>query len=178
MKRLAILLVVACSKRPDPAVTIPKLSGELKIDGELGEPAWNNRSLRHVLTTPTGEQSRPFSEVRFLHDDANLYVGLYAADENIQSQDFFDVKIGDVAFHADPTGKITPPGIATKAAVDLDGTLDNPANDDEEWVLEIVIPLSATALANGTKAIHVSRCDTPKDGHERCGEWSTNVKLE
>ena len=180
MLLFAFLLIGCGNKRAERApLGIPRTTGVLKIDGELGESDWNNRSLRHVFTTPTGEQARPFSEVRWLHDETHLYVGLYAADENIQTSDFFDLHIGDLAFHIDATGKLAPPHPEITAGLDRDGTLDDPSNDDEEWVLEVVIPLAATGLSASTaKPVSASRCDTPKDGIARCGSWSADAKLE
>jgi hypothetical protein len=177
---IALALFGCSTKRAERApVVIPRTSGPLVIDGELGEPDWNNHSLRHILTSATGEQARPFSEVRWLHDDGKLYVGLYAADENIQSRDFFDVTIGALSFHIDATGKLTPPMPDVKVGLDRDGTLDDPSNDDEEWVLEVVIPLPATGLTTGSaKPVRAARCDTPKDNVERCGSWSADAKLE
>jgi hypothetical protein len=178
---LITALLIGCGgKRAERApLVIPRTSGVLKIDGEMGEADWNNRSLRHAFTTPTGEQARPFSEVRWLHDDTHLYLGLYAADENIQTADFFDVHIGELALRIDATGKITPPLPGATAGLDRDGTLDDSSNDDEEWVLEVVIPLSATHLSTTmAKPVSASRCDTPKDGVTRCGSWSGDAKLE
>ena len=177
---IAFALVGCGSKRPERApIVIPRTTGPLVIDGELGEADWNNHSLRHTLTAAAGEQARPFSEVRWLHDDTVLYVGLYAADENIRSRDFFDVAIGALSFRIDATGKLTPPMPDAKVGLDRDGTLDDPSNDDEEWVLEVAIPLPATGLTTGAaKPVRAARCDTPKDGVERCGSWSADAMLE
>jgi hypothetical protein len=172
-----LFALVACSKAA-PALVIPNTTGALKIDGELGEADWNDRALRHGFTSANGEASRPFSEVRWLHDAKNLYVGLYAADENIQSRDFFELTLGQLVLHADATGKITPAVAGLTSAIDSDGTLDDPSNDDEEWVYEIVIPLPATGLATGAELVRAARCDTPKDGIVRCGAWSGRVELE
>lgn len=174
---LLVLALVACGKAA-PSLVVPKTTSALKIDGELGESDWNNRALRHGFTSTNGEASRPFSEVRWLHDAKNLYVGLYAADENIQSHDFFDLTVGELSLRADATGKITPAVDGVTAAIDSDGTLDDPSNDDEEWVYEIVIPLPATGLDIGPKRVRAARCDTPKDGVVRCGAWSGRVELE
>jgi hypothetical protein len=186
---VALVAGVGCGKHPAAttgnASVIPTTTAALQIDGELGEPDWSQRALRHVFTTVTGEQARPFSEVRMLHDARNLYVGLYAADEDIRSREFFELQIGELRLHALATGTIssavpgTPavPGIT--AAIDRDGTLDDPSNDDEEWVLEIVIPLAATNLAPGQpRTARAARCDTPKDGVERCGAWTGTVQIE
>ena len=197
----AAALVASCSKgesdkpaaktKPKPALApvaadpprvpdvVPKTSSALKIDGEWDEPEWSQRALRHIFAADNGEQARPHSEVRLLHDDRNLYVGLYAADENIESSEHFDVQVGDLATKAYATGKLDPPIDGANAGIDRDGTLDNPKDDDEEWVLEIAIPLAKTAFAPGKKVpVKFGRCDTPKDNIKRCGSWSGSVSLE
>ena len=182
MIRIALLcvLVAGCkSHSSPPAERIPTTTGELKLDGELGEPDWSTHALRHILAAPDGGQARPFSEASLLHDKDYLYVGLYAADENIQTGEFFDVHIGSLAFHANATGSVTPEIAGVKTSIDRDGTLDDPSNDDEEWVLELAIPLQATGFAPGVgQIVTIQRCDTPKDHIERCGAWSGRVALQ
>lgn len=181
MKRVALLLLctlTACKSRSTTHVErIPATTDEIKLDGELGELDWSTHALRHVLAADGG-QARPFSEASLMHDKSYLYVGLYAADENIQSSEFFDVHIGALAFHANVTGTVAPPIPGVKASSDRDGTLDDPSNDDEEWVLELAIPLQATGFAPGvSQLVTVKRCDTPKDNIERCGTWSGTAAL-
>jgi hypothetical protein len=196
------LALVACGKRdddkpaakPTPAPTptpnpapvaapkegiVPTITSALKLDGEWDEPEWSKRAFRRVFAFDSGEQARPFSEVRLLHDARNLYVGLYAADENIQSSEYFEVKIGELAFRAFATGKLEPTIDGANAGVDRDGTLDDPSNDDEEWVLEIAIPLAKLGFAPAKQQpVRFARCDTPKDNVKRCGSWSGSVALE
>ena len=167
----ACLALVACSSAVEK---VPAAKAALKIDGELGELDWSVRSLRHVLTGPDGSPARPYSQIQLLHDEHDLYVGLYAADENIQSNEFFDLQLGTLALHANAIGTVTPAVTGLRVGVDRDGTLDDPTNDDEEWVLEIAIPLEAVNAGRWT----IGRCDTPKDGIERCGSWSSRIVLE
>lgn len=181
MKYFVLLCALAACKSHAtvPAERIPTTTADLKLDGELGETDWSTRALRHILAAPGGGQARPFSEVSLLHDNAYLYVGLYAADENIQTGEFFDVHLGSLAFHATSTGAITPEILGAKTSIDRDGTLDDPSNDDEEWVLELALPLPATGFAPGrAQVVTVQRCDTPKDHVERCGSWSGSVALQ
>ena len=164
---------------PRPPDVVPKTSSALKIDGEWDEPEWSQAALRHVFAFDSGEQARPHSEVRLLHDDRNFYVGLYAADEDIRSTDHFEVQVGDLKANAFASGKLDPAIDGANAGIDRDGTLDKPGDDDEEWVLEIAIPLAKTAFAPGKKVpVRFARCDTPKDNVERCGSWSGSVSLE
>jgi hypothetical protein len=167
------------SDPPRAPGVVPKTSSALKLDGEWTEPEWSKNALREVFVQPDGSEARPHSEVRLLHDTRNLYIGLYAADQNIESKDRFDIAVGDLKLAAYATGKLDPPIDGASAGIDRDGTLDDPKNEDEEWVLEIAIPLAKTGLAPGKKTpVKFARCDTPKDGIERCGAWSGAVSLD
>jgi hypothetical protein len=129
MKVLVVICALAaCKSHPTArADRISATTGELKLDGELGESDWSVRALRHVLAAD-GAQARPYSEASFLHDKDYVYVGLYAADENIQSGEFFDVHIGTLSFHANATGTVTPMIEGVKTSIDRDGTLDDPSS--------------------------------------------------
>ena len=73
------------------------------------------------------------------------------------------------------TSACTPPIAGARAAVEVEETLDDPRDEDEEWVVEAAIPLAA--LPDGGGALHARRCDTPKDGIERCGAWDGPLAL-
>ncbi len=71
----------------------------------------------------------------------------------------------------------TPVIERSKARVDVDGSVDEPSNDDEEWVVEAAIPLAAIPFAkDGTVATAISRCDVTKDGVKRCGGWKGTIE--
>jgi hypothetical protein len=163
-----------------PSDRIAHTTGAITINGDWDEPDWQKTALRGRFLSDDGQLARPSSEIRLLRDDKDLIVALYAADENIESKDGFDFSIGKVALHVTSTAQITPPVPGVRAAVGYDeGTLDHPQDDDEEWVVELAIPLAATSLAVGVHVpVHASRCDTPKDGIERCGSWSGSLTLE
>src|SRR6266700_3539553 len=97
---LACLVVVAaCHKHEEPAPAqrhvVAATSGAIKIDGELSEPDWNRIGDPQTFVAG-GYEARPYSQVRFLHDAENLYVGLYAADQDIRSTDTFELTVGAV----------------------------------------------------------------------------------
>jgi len=152
---------------------------------------------------PEGRAARPVSEARALWDDANLYLSLYAADEDIRAAkvapdgpvwagDSFTVEIGPAAgatrsITVGPSGTITdvalPPGkpadprwqSGAKAAIDL----DDPRDRDEEWVVELAIPFHSLAVAPGAEvklAITLRRCDV-HEGGRRCGTWAGLLRL-
>src|SRR5206468_5848247 len=80
----SLLLASAFVSPPDePAVTAVRLSGELRIDGRLDEPAWalaapatGLRQREPLEGQPATEQT----EVRVLFDTRNLYIGILARD--------------------------------------------------------------------------------------------------
>jgi hypothetical protein len=62
-----------------------------------------------------------------------------------------------------------------KVAVDTDGTINNPNDEDEEWVVEGALPLKSLGLKGvpGEKLyVEISRCDIPRaGGPKRCGSF-------
>ena len=178
---LAIALAApACGRHQRAADAVPRTTGAIKIDGEWDEADWAQHAMRAQLRGSDGQLARPSGEVRFLRDDKDLDVAVYGADENIESTDAFDLTVGSLALHVPATGVVTPPvpGLQAKAGYD-EGTLDNPKDEDEEWVVELAIPLDAAGLAPGVhRDVHVARCDTPKDGVRRCASWSGTISAE
>ena len=187
---------------------VARATGPIKPDGELNEPAWNAIASRTgAFVDAEGVEARPYSDARFLWDADNLYVGLYAADNDIRAQvtahdgpvwidDSFALHLTPelpgaptFAFDISATGVVTDvkrvvggkddvgweSGI--KVGVDRDGTVNDSHDEDEEWVIEAVIPLRSLDLEGKPGArvlIDISRCDTPRNTHEkRCGHWGT-----
>ncbi|HUJ61102.1 MAG TPA: hypothetical protein VLX92_21510 [Kofleriaceae bacterium] len=174
---LVVLSVAAC-KHAAPGALIPHTTGPIKIDGEWDEPDWPKLALRGQFVGDDGKLARPSSEVRLLHDDTTLYVGLYAADENVQSSDAFQLELGGHSWTLSVLGTIAPPTPGAQVAVDRDATLDDPRDNDEEWKIELALPLAVTGLRPGEPApLRASRCDVTKDGVKRCGAWSGAVTL-
>jgi len=180
--RTLVVLSSSCCGGGDSDATasapmIPHTTVPIRVDGEWSEHDWPNLALRRQFYGDDGRLSRPSSEVRMLRDDANLYVGLYAADDDIESKtDAFRFVVGDFAVRVDPLGRIDPawPGVAV--GVDKDGTVDDDKNRDEEWLLEIAVPLAL--LPHGTTTVAASRCDTPRRTTQvLCGAWWGIVQL-
>ena len=167
-----IALAIGCQRSSAPVV--PHTTGPIKIDGEWDEPDWSKTAMRGQFLGDDGQLARPTSEIRLLADGSDLFVGLYAADDDIKSSDAFDVALGDVKLHVTATGALEPPLPGARVAVDRDGTLDDPSNFDEEWLIELAIP---RALVRSTFGVAASRCDVPKHGTKRCGTWHGSVSL-
>jgi hypothetical protein len=59
--------------------------------------------------------------------------------------------------------------------VDIDGTLNQLGDADEEWVVELTIPLSKIGHKTAKSGTHlqfsVSRCEVAYDGVRACGSW-------
>jgi hypothetical protein len=169
----ALLVMVAACQGPSKLDAVhlgPRPHTRIALDGELDEPAWNAVAIRGVFGDG-GAQARPYSEIRILRDETHLFVGLYAADEDIRSTDAFDVTAGPLHAHLTAGGTATPGTVRT--AVDRDGTLDDAHDNDEEWVVEAAMPLDE--LGPAPVAITAERCDTTKSGEHRCGRWTGQI---
>src|SRR6478609_7608275 len=137
---------------------IPRTEDAIKIDGELDEHAWIDKPAR------TGAfQGKPYSDARMLWGDKTLYLALYAADEDIETRttehdgplwldDAFRLvfEVNDTEYKID----VSPKCIVTdgrskekngkldyswesgvRVACDTDGTINDPGDMDEEWVV-------------------------------------------
>ena len=153
------------------------------------------------LSPGTGKPARPFSEVRAVWGDGHLYLCLYAADNDIESRtdradgplwldDSFritfsrpDVEyIVEVSPKALVTDAIHRPGSApdfswssgVHVSRELDGTVNDPSNDDEEWVIEMAVPFESIGMKGErgeSIGFAVHRCDTPKGEPRTCAGW-------
>ncbi len=160
-------------------LVVPRPTTAIVVDGAWHERDWNDTALTGQLVGDDGGPARPFSQARLMVDDSRLLIGLYAADVDVRSTDHFEVTVAGRTLQFDPLGHITPPVEGGVALVDLDGIIDDPKSDDEEWVVEAGIPLASLDLSTGASdvPIAVARCDTPRDGKQRCGAWSATVTL-
>jgi hypothetical protein len=145
----------------------------------------------------------PHSEARVVWGDGFLYLNLYAADEDIRAvgatpdslspeEDAFHLVFTDATtekvFDVNPLGVVTdavqargtsaPPDRSwdshAHVSHELDGTPNRPSDNDEEWVLEMAIPLASLGLsgkAGDRVGLSMHRCDTPHDGKRVCGAW-------
>jgi hypothetical protein len=62
---------------------------------------------------------------------------------------------------------------------ELDGTPNDPQDEDEEWVLEVAVPLDAIGLQGkpGERVgLSMHRCDRLKSGERACGSWGEGAR--
>jgi hypothetical protein len=69
-----------------------------------------------------------------------------------------------------------------EVAVDRDGTLNKVGDNDEEWVVEMALPLDALGIANATTGTHVPfsvrRCEVGHSRQNMCGSWGASPRGE
>ncbi len=192
------------------AIRVPRVSDSLNLDGELVEPSWHSTPVVHLLKSD-GSEGRPYADVRFLWNDQYLFVGLYASDHDIVSAGVGadgPVWLGDsfhVVFSKDgiersiDVGITASGGIVTdgkrsgagawdyrwqsgaRVATDTDGTVDHPGDNDEEWVVEMQIPLSSLDLSPEVSqhaAVRIRRCDVAVRGMVKNAPCSETEALE
>jgi hypothetical protein len=155
----------AAAHTPVTVLHVPRTTVPMKLDGELDEPVWNAISARtgHFLDA-TGGEARPYSDGRFLYDADNLYVALYAADDNIQAtvtqhdgpvwiEDAFSLHLTPVEPKGGPTYlfDISPAGVVTDAKRVPGG------KDDVSWESRI--------------KLGVDKDGTLNDAHDIDEEW-------
>jgi hypothetical protein len=205
---LALALFTGCRREPAPeqrgaaaeALTareillVPRVSGPVQLDAEIDEPDWSRAARTGAFVDGAGVEARPYSDARFLWDDENLYVALYAGDDDIRTRvkehdgpvwldDAFSIHLAPAAGSPTYVIEISAGGVITdgrrdekgkldltwesktKLAVDVDGSLNDASDEDEEWVIEAAIPLRALGARAGDRLlVDLSRCDTPRAG--------------
>jgi hypothetical protein len=191
---------------PPVELVVPRARSPIVLDGHITDDAWLHQAVR---TRPFVEedgrtQARPYSEARFLWGDGQLYIGLYASDEDIRAtheraddqvwrDDSFRLAFEDTEreylFDVSALGVLAD-GVRGKRAAtttfdyawssgarithELEGSPNQPDNNDEEWVIEMAIPLASLGLkgvAGERIGLWLSRCDTPKGQPRACSDW-------
>jgi Carbohydrate family 9 binding domain-like len=179
---------------------VPHATASIEPNGEVDEPVWATAVRTNAFTTG-GKAARPYSDARLLWGDGFLYVTLYAGDEDIRAT---DAKHDDPLWVADAfqlvfvdgarerTIDVSPLGIVTdgervgngtadyrweshaRVGHDTDGTVNAPDDDDEEWVIEMAIPLDSLGLAGhaGDRiGFSARRCDATRQIGRVCAGW-------
>ncbi len=192
---------------------VPHMPGSIVLDGDTDDPGWTTppgpaRTGQFLLAN--GATARPYSETRLVWGDGYLYLCLYAADENIETRtDQADGPLWlDDSFHVtfargdtEYVIEVSPKAVVTDslrkgggaldyswssgvhASKELDGTINQPNDEDEEWVIEMAVPFESLGMKGErgeSIGFSVRRCDTPKHASRVCasfGEGPTRGKL-
>jgi hypothetical protein len=156
-----------------PHHTILRAAGPMTIDGALDEPSWAAAETVGDFQFPWWKEGdKEQTEARLLWDDANLYISFVAHDKHISavhtqrdapvSQDdcveafimpdtthvphYYNIEVNvlgtvlDRFQLSDPTGAYTAD---MTAAVQIDGTLNDEADEDTGFVTELAIAFSS-----------------------------------
>jgi hypothetical protein len=193
-----------------PILRVPRIHEAIALEGELEEAAWMTAARTGSFIGEDGQPARPYSDAKFLVDDTHLYLGLYAADEDIQTSsvahdavlggDVFSIRlqpVGGRAYLIDVSAAgVVSDGVetstggidrrwesGTRLGIDRDGTLNQPDDDDEEWVVEMAIPLHALGVSAGGSApvrlaARLWRWDRPRGSDRRLGTFEGTLELE
>jgi hypothetical protein len=167
-----------------PVLRAPHIAQGIVLDGDTDDGAWTGSpqpARTGLFADPLGGAATPASEARLLWGDGVLYVLLYAADEDIRSEgDFFRLTFArdrggarPFVFDVSPRGS-PPDGI--HVAREIDGTVDDAGDRDEEWVVELAIDLAALGLeaVRGRRfGFAIRRCDAggSDGGSPACASW-------
>jgi hypothetical protein len=185
-----------------PRVTAPipinaETAGKAVWDSETG----NTGNLKDAA----GHGMVPYTQAKVRWGDGNLYFMLYAGDLDLEGKvtqpdvpldgdDSFRLELGagpqvrvlavsvrGAVYDAICEPRDGAPACDTawqsgaKVAIDADGTLNKIGDNDEEWVVELALPLSALGIASpapGTRIpFAVRRCEVGYDGVHACGSW-------
>jgi hypothetical protein len=185
----------AAAVAPPPPFSVPRAAAAITIDGHLDEPGWTKRAARtNAFLGKDGASGRPYADARLAWDESTLYVALYAGDRDVRAAsgkhddplwlggDEFRL-VFLLADGARAVIEVSPSCVVTdarqsrggkldfawesqaRAACDVDGTVNDPSDEDEEWVVELAIPLASLGKPIGFGA---RRCDTARDGSRTC----------
>ena len=180
---------------------MPFASEPVHFSGKIEQVAWAEPAARTgSFHDERGALSRPYSDARFTWRDGNLYVFLYAADENIEAPETSGQELAHDAFRltfatAEDTRQLevsargamtasltrsdggTGPWMTSAQAVtDAEETVDDPTDEDEEWIVELTVPLTSLGLhgaAGEPVALAIERCDSLRSGMRACGSWGS-----
>jgi hypothetical protein len=184
-------------RAPSPIPINAETEGKTVWDGEGG----NTGNLRDSA----GRGMVPYTQAKVRWGDGNLYFMLYAGDldlegkvtqpdTSLEGDDSFRLEFGSgkevrvvaasvrgTVYDALCDRSAAAPACDTawqsgvKVAVDADGTLDHTGDNDEEWVVEMSVPLSSLGIDRATPGVRIAfavrRCEVGYDGVHACGSW-------
>jgi hypothetical protein len=200
----AAAMLSASVSRGDPVLRVPHVSGGITLDGDTDDPGWVRSpgpARTGDFQFKNGKPARPYSEARLIWGGEYLYLALYASDEDIESHtDQPDGPIGlddsfrvvfsqagvEYAIEVSPMAVITDSirrgegdwdvtwTSGAHASNEIDGTMNDPRNMDEEWAIEMAVPFESLGMKGEPGeniGMSLSRCDTPKGSPRVCASW-------
>jgi hypothetical protein len=127
------------SPRPVAQHSVPRALATPKADGRSDDVDWPSAFRSGALVDARGGQS-PHAELRALVTEDALHLLLYVADDKLQSaSDELQLQLGPLVLRLRPGQTPTlPEGVSL--AMEYDGTVDQDADEDEEWTTELTVP--------------------------------------
>lgn len=173
---------------------VPHARGPVVLDGDNDDPGWTRPpgpARTGPFVTGLGAPARPYSDARMLWGDGHLYVLLYAADDDIRAEgDAFRLRFSrggvDYAIDLSAAGVVrdaareergdVAPGWRSGAHVshEIDGTPDDARDTDEEWSLEVALPLASLGMEGQpgeSVRFAIERCDVSTARATVCAQW-------
>jgi hypothetical protein len=183
---------------------VPHLAGGVTLDGDTDDPGWTQPpgpARTGPFQLPDGREAHPYSDARLLWGDGHLYLALYASDEDIETRttepdgplwldDSYRVTFRrpgvEYVIEVSPTGVVTDSirrgngnadyswSSGVHVSPEHDGTINDPSNMDEEWVIEMAVPFESIGLEGEpgeSIGLQLRRCDTPKGAPRICHTW-------
>ena len=161
----------AQTEREPPRMSAQRISEEIKVDGVLDEPAWQNVEPIRELYQIQPDEGNPVteqSEVRIMYDDKKLYFGFIFYDSEMDKIVANDMRRDSTGLRSNDYGfllldtyndrrnavffRFTPMGGMEDAAVSNSGSTRNGSWDivwecrcrinEDNWTVEIAIPFS------------------------------------
>jgi hypothetical protein len=191
---------------------VPRVTQPIPIDAELdGKKVWESEAGRTgVLADSSGKGMVPYTEAKLRWGEGKLYFLLYAGDLDLEGSvtepdgpvsrdDSFHIELGggngrvytiDVSVlgtlaDAECREQKCDPRWQSGAtvAVDRDGTLNRIGDNDEEWVVEMAVPLEAIGWKGAAAGTHIPltirRCEVGHGGVSRsCGAFGVAVPAD
>ncbi len=183
---------------------VPHLPGSITLDGDTDDPGWTQPpgpARTGPFLMPDGSEARPYSNTRLVWGDGHLYLALYAADEDIETRttqadgplwldDSYRVTFEgpgvQYVIEVSPTGVVTDAirragggydyswSSGVHVSPERDGTVNDPRDMDEEWVIEMAVPFESLGMKGErgeSIGLALRRCDTPKHSPRVCRSW-------
>lgn len=170
-----------------PAIAVASTAAEIRVDGVLDEPAWQEAAVIADLTqqSPKPGEPTPFrTEVRLLADRKNLYFGITCTDPdpakiavhtmqrdgNMSGDDTISIVLD--TFHDRRTGYLFE---INAAAVRLDGLISDPNAQNASLDWDGIWDAATRRTATGWTAEIVLPAQTIRF-RRATGQWGLNVQ--